>query len=44
LENYGSLESRERLIDISIARKLMIYPLFMVVNKSNKDIYYYNKK
>ena len=22
----------------------MIYPLFMVVNKTNKDIYYYDKK
>jgi hypothetical protein len=31
---------RERLIDISIAKKIMIYPKYMIVNKTEKPLTY----
>lgn len=41
LESYGEkFEHRERLIDVSIAFKMMIYPDYMLVNKTNYDILY----
>lgn len=35
-----NFEYRERLINISIAVKMMIYPKHMIVNKTEHDIYY----
>ena len=35
---------RERLIDISIAKKIMIYPKYMIVNKTEKYIIYNQKE
>lgn len=41
LKSYNqNFEYRERLINISIAVKMMIYPKHMIVNKSCHDIYY----
>jgi len=41
LKQYGqNFEFRHKLIDISIAVKVMIYPAYMLVNKTNLDIFY----
>ena len=31
---------RDRLIDISIAKKIMIYPKYMIVNKTERPLIY----
>jgi hypothetical protein len=35
-----NFDFRERLIDMGIAVKMMIYPKYMIVNKTDFDIYY----
>ena len=45
LKNYNqNFDFRERLIDIGIAVKMMIYPKHMIVNKSEYDIFYLSGK
>lgn len=39
-----NFDYRERLIDVGIAVKMMIYPKFMIVNKTEYDIYYLSGK
>ena len=42
VEGYSeNFEQRERLIDISVAIKKMIYPDYMIVNRTEKPINYY---
>ena len=41
LKSYNeNFKYRERLIDISMAMKIMIYPKYMIVNKTNHDLLY----
>lgn len=43
VEGYSeNFEQRERLIDISVAIKKMIYPDYMIVNRTEKPINYYS--
>lgn len=39
-----NFDYRERLIDVGIAVKMMIYPKYMIVNKTEYDIYYLSGK